>query len=160
MKTMKTNTIILIASMLIAGVLPVAAQTSNWKSSSPMLPNSRQVITWQSCASMQSPGSKFTPRIIAVDAPEVTLKFIPMYSTSTMIETGYIPTPDIDMNPNPKPIRRGFINPSDPGDQSEESPIGDPWSMLVFAAATAGVIAYRRRKAQQSEQTTKQTITL
>lgn len=159
MKTMKTNTIILIASMLIAGVLPVAAQTSNWKSSSPMLPNSRQVITWQSCASMQSPGSKFTPRIIAVDAPEVTLKFIPMYSTSTMIETGYVPTPEIDMTPNRKPIRRGFDTGAETG-RADEFPIGDPWSMLVFAAAAAGVIAYRRRKAQQAEQITKQTITL
>ena len=44
-------------------------------------------------------------------------------------------------------VRKGFINPSDPGDQSDESPIGDAVvPMVVLALAFGGVIYLRRRK--------------
>ncbi len=44
-------------------------------------------------------------------------------------------------------IRRGFINPSDPGDPSNDSPIGDAvLPLLALALAFAGVIALRRRR--------------
>ena len=33
---------------------------------------------------------------------------------------------------------------TDPGEQSENSPIGEPWIMLLFALLTCGVIAYRK----------------
>ena len=35
---------------------------------------------------------------------------------------------------------------ANPGDQSGESPIGEPWIMLLFAAAAAIVVAWRKRK--------------
>lgn len=135
MKTMKTNTIILIASMLIMCVQPLSAQTT---------------LQWKSTSAIQDAHSGYTPRVIAVDAPEARYKFIPMQSTSTMMETGYVPTPEIDSESTPKgTIRRGFDTGGESG-QSEESPIGEPWALLLFAAATAGVMAYRQRKVMVS----------
>lgn len=44
-------------------------------------------------------------------------------------------------------IRRGFDTPTDPGDQSDESPIGDAVvPMMVLALAFGEVIYLRRRK--------------
>lgn len=43
--------------------------------------------------------------------------------------------------------RRGFLDPSDPGNQSTEFPVGEPLVMLVFATLFAGAIAYRKRMA-------------
>jgi len=147
MKTMKkTNTIILIASMLIASLMPVAAETNGWKSSSPMLPRTYQTSKWQTSSSMQATGSKFKSHIIEAYAPEAQLGFIPMYSTSTMREVEAITTPewDIEGSSNHKGgIRRGFDTGAESG-QSEEFPIGEPWALLLFAAAFAGVEARRQ----------------
>ena len=41
--------------------------------------------------------------------------------------------------------KNGFVTPSDPGDRSEESPVGEPWIMLIFAAAAALTITLRKR---------------
>ena len=38
----------------------------------------------------------------------------------------------------------GFIKPDDPG---EKTPIGDAWSLLIFAALAAGVVYFKRRSA-------------
>ena len=35
---------------------------------------------------------------------------------------------------------------ANPGDKSEQSPIGEPWIMLFFAAAAAATVAWRKRK--------------
>ena len=35
---------------------------------------------------------------------------------------------------------------ANPGDTSDESPIGEPWIMLLFAAAAAVTVAWRKRK--------------
>ena len=44
-------------------------------------------------------------------------------------------------------MRKGFITPGDPGNQSNESPLGDALlPLLVMALISAGVIAFRRRK--------------
>ena len=48
----------------------------------------------------------------------------------------------------PKGRVNRFENPSDPGDQSEEYPIGDAWPLLAFAALFAGIIALKRKKAE------------
>ena len=34
---------------------------------------------------------------------------------------------------------------TDPGEQSELSPIGEPWIMALFAILAAGIIAYKRK---------------
>jgi len=36
---------------------------------------------------------------------------------------------------------------ANPGDKSDQSPIGEPWILLLFAAVAAIVVAWRRRKA-------------
>ena len=38
--------------------------------------------------------------------------------------------------------------PPDPGDEPDEYPIGDAWSLLIFAALAAGVIYIKQRKAE------------
>ena len=43
-----------------------------------------------------------------------------------------------------------WIHPSDPEDNSNESPVGEAWVMLLFAAAAALVVFVRQRKVQQS----------
>lgn len=40
----------------------------------------------------------------------------------------------------------GFITPSDPGHQSNQSPVGEAWVMIFFAAIATAVIYFRRRK--------------
>ena len=40
--------------------------------------------------------------------------------------------------------KNGFITPSDPN-TSTESPVGEPWIMLIFAAAAAAIITLRKR---------------
>ena len=35
---------------------------------------------------------------------------------------------------------------TDPGSQSEQSPIGEPWILLAFAIAFGGIIAYRKKR--------------
>ena len=46
--------------------------------------------------------------------------------------------------------KNGFLNPGDPNKDSEhtEFPIGDAWSLLIFAALGAGVIYIKQRKAE------------
>lgn len=40
----------------------------------------------------------------------------------------------------------GFPHPSDPEDNSQESPVGEAWVMLFFAAVAALVVYIRRRR--------------
>lgn len=49
----------------------------------------------------------------------------------------------IDINPNGP--NRDFINPTNPGDQSDEYPIGEPTILFLFALMMAGGIAIKRR---------------
>ena len=36
--------------------------------------------------------------------------------------------------------------PPDPGEEPDEYPLGDAWSLLIFAAMAAGVIYIKQRK--------------
>ena len=36
---------------------------------------------------------------------------------------------------------------TDPGQQSEQSPVGEPWILLLFAAAFGGYIVWKKKKA-------------
>ena len=36
---------------------------------------------------------------------------------------------------------------TDPGEQSKESPVGEPWILLLFAAAFGGYIVWKKKKA-------------
>lgn len=131
MKTMKYNAMILVAIMLMISMNANAAYKH---------------MPMQSTSAMQMVGSTHDAQVREAYAPDVTYHILPMLSTSTMMETGDIPTPFSDEEENRPKVRRGFINPSDPGDQSDEFPIGEPWILLLFAAATAATIAIRQRR--------------
>ena len=132
MKDMKHRMISMVAGLLLAGLLPLAAQTQEWNSTS----------------TLKGSGSGYQSQVTFVGAEKATL--IPMTSTSAMMDTGDLPMPGENGSGTANGPRRSFINPGDPGDQSEEFPIGEPWVLLLFAAAGAGVIAYRRWRALQS----------
>ena len=58
-----------------------------------------------------------------------------------------IPDPN---NPGDGELPEGWFDPehpADPGDQSEQSPVGEAWVMLLFAAAAAVVVFVRQRRA-------------
>ena len=44
-----------------------------------------------------------------------------------------------------------FDNPTDPGSQSNESPVGEPWIMILFALMFAGVTALKHRNKLKTE---------
>ncbi len=133
MKTMNTKSMILTICALMLCLQASAEFT---------------MLEMQSTSAMQGTGSIHKPKITAIDAPQVQFSYLQMQSTSIMMETGEIPTPfsDLEEDENKVKVRRGFINPSDPGDQSDEYPVGEPWVMLLFAAAAGTTIAIRRRR--------------
>ena len=57
--------------------------------------------------------------------------------------------PDVPDNNDPGggEIPDDWYNPADPEDNSNESPIGEAWVMLLFAAVAAVVVFVRQRKA-------------
>ena len=129
MKTMKHRMISMAAGLLLASLLPLAAQT----------------LPWRSTSALKGVGSEYSAKTVSAEAEKVA--FIPMKSTSAMMETGYVPTPsnDPELGTTRGPRRSKEPN-EEVGDTSDESsPIGEPWVLLAFAAASAGVIAYRRR---------------
>lgn len=50
-----------------------------------------------------------------------------------------------------RPKQNAFPSFPEGGEQSNQSPVGEPWVMLLFAAVAAVVIAVRRRKVQKSQ---------
>ena len=42
--------------------------------------------------------------------------------------------------------KNAFDKPDNPGQKPTENPIGDAWSLLIFAAIGAGVIYFKQRK--------------
>lgn len=130
MKDMKHRMISMAAGLLLAGLLPLAAQTQEWNSTS----------------TLKGSGSGYQSQVTFVGADKATL--IPMTSTSSMMDTGDVPTPGNGSTGTPNGPRRSMENPGEVGETSDESsPIGEPWVLLLFAAAGAGVIAWRRRGA-------------
>ncbi len=89
---------------------------------------------WQSTSSMQGSGSAYTPQISEVGSTNV-----PSVATTT---EAYSP------NQAPNRARKTLITPSDPGQQSNEGPIGSAWALLTFAAV-GGAVVLRRRKGQR-----------
>ena len=50
-----------------------------------------------------------------------------------------------------RPKQNAFPSFPEGGEQSKESPVGEPWVMLLFAAVAAVIMAVRRRKVQKSQ---------
>lgn len=138
MKTMNTKSMILTICALMICMQATAA---------------RNMLEMQSTSAMERTGSTYQSKVIAVDAPQAEYTYLQMQSTSIMMETGEIPTPFSDEEENSRgQVRRGFINPGDPGDQSDEYPVGEPWILLLFAAAAAATVAIRRRLVESRKQ--------
>ena len=98
------------------------------------LPTMAQQPEWKSTSTMQGTGSAYVPQVTAVGATDVN-------SMATTTES-YSPAKA------PSGPRRGFIDPSNPGNQSNEFPIGDAvLPLLLMSLAFAGVIYFRKRHA-------------
>ena len=50
-----------------------------------------------------------------------------------------------------RPKQNAFPSFPEGGEQSDQSPVGEPWVMLLFAAVAAVIMAVRRRKVQKSQ---------
>lgn len=99
------------------------------------LPTMAQQPEWKSTSTMQGTGSAYVPQVTAVGATDVN-------SMATTTES-YSPAKA------PSGPRRGFIDPSNPGNQSNEFPIGDAvLPLLLMSLAFAGVIYFRKRHAR------------
>lgn len=135
MKNIHNRILSIIAGLVIASMMPVNADFTN--------------LSWQSTSAMQATGSLHRSQVIDVDAQAYTYKIIPMTSTTSMMETGYIPTPFewLEEEEEAAAIRRARKDFEIPGDTppSVEYPVGEPWVLLLFAALAAAVIALRRR---------------
>ena len=78
------------------------------------------------------------------------------YQVSTTISpasTVYTPfsdeTPSNSGDNGPSKIsgrRNAFDKPDNPGEEPDQYPLGDAWSLLIFAALAAGVIYFKQRK--------------
>ena len=137
MKTMKHKIISVVAGMLLVCLLPVGAQNR----------------PWQSTSAMQQ-GSTHRFDIRAVDEANVTYKYLLMTSTSPLRAGEASPllvAEEEEANDTFKrSIRRGFDTGGETG-KSDESPIGEPWILLLFAAALAATTAIRLRRRQPAE---------
>ena len=90
---------------------------------------------WQSTSTMQGSGSAYSPQVTAVGATEVT-------SEATTTES-YSPGA-------PAKARKSLIG--GPEDTLGPSPIGSEWTLLLYAAIAAIVIAVRKHIKNSKEQ--------
>ncbi len=137
MKTMKHKIIRVVAGMLLVCLLPVGAQNRPWQSTSAM---------------QQGSTRRFDIR--AVEEANVTYKYLMMTSTSPLRAGEASPLLEAEEEEAndtfKRSIRRGFDHGAESG-QSSESPIGEPWILLLFAAALAATTAIRLRRRQPAE---------
>ena len=129
-------------------------------------------LTAQATALYQSSSSKYaSPTSIGASSYRVEPAQFQMTNTSAyQVGTTYNPaqtlyTPFSNENPSNSggPSRLGgrkktgddiewdegeYGENSDPGNQENSYPIGDAWSLLIFAALAAGVIYFKQRKAE------------
>ena len=67
-----------------------------------------------------------------------------IYEVGTMNAPSDFSDPSAGSSTSNRPRPRKLGGGTDPGEQSENSPIGEPWILLLFALLACGVIAYRR----------------
>lgn len=109
----------------------------------------------------QSSNRYSNPSTVGASSMQYQLESYKMANTSTyQVGTTYNPAQTVyapfsdeapgSQNNGPSNIsgrRNGFEHPSDP-EQDKESPLGDAWSLLFFAALGAGVIYIKQRKVE------------
>lgn len=90
---------------------------------------------WQT-STMVGSGSTYSPQVNAVGATTAS----EMATTTSSYSPAKAPG-------GPRKIGEASgRNPGDVSTGSDQSPIGEPWVMAVFAAAFGGAIAFRRRR--------------
>ena len=88
---------------------------------------------WQSTSAMQGSGSNYAPQVTAVGATSAT-------SEATTTES-YSPAS------GPHRARKDFVDPSNPGNQSTEFPMGDTvLPLMLLACAYLGLRVFLKRK--------------
>ncbi len=88
---------------------------------------------WQSTSTMQGSGSAYSPQVTAVGAAEAT-------DMATTTES-YSPAS------GPHRARKDFVDPSNPGSQSTEFPMGDAvLPLMLLACAYLGLRVFFKRK--------------
>jgi len=88
---------------------------------------------WQSTSAMQGSGSTYSPQVTSVGATDAN-------SFATTTTESYSPAKA------PSGPRKGFVDPSNPGSQSNEDPIGDAVLPLMLMSIAFGMFVYFRRK--------------
>ena len=94
-------------------------------------------------ASQSAYANAIQAQALAMTAQAYSAAYIPFGNTTPSEVTAQI----IDNQTQPAAIRgrqNGFPHPSDP-EQSTESPVGEPWIMLIFAVIAAATITLRKR---------------
>ena len=87
---------------------------------------------WQT-STMVGSGSAYSPQVTEVGATTVS-------SNVTTTTESYSPAK------GPNRAKKDFLDPANPGNQSNESPVGEPWVLAVFALAFGGIVFLRRRR--------------
>lgn len=82
---------------------------------------------WQSTSAMQGSGSTYSPQVTSVGATDAN-------SFATTTTESYSPAKA------PSGPRKGFVDPSNPGSQSNEDPIGDAVLPLAFFALMMAIV--------------------
>lgn len=89
---------------------------------------------WQSTSAMQGTGSTYSPQVTAVGATDAN-------SFATTTTESYSPAK------TPSGPRKNFIDPNNPGNQSNEFPIGDTLlPLLLMSLAFCGYLYLRRKR--------------
>ena len=98
------------------------------------LPTAINAQDWQT-NTMQGSGSSYSSPITPVGATNVDQQATTTYSSTNRISG-----------------RRNFEDVSDPGNQSNESPIGSEWILFAFAALAAGTMVVKKQVINAKEQ--------
>lgn len=122
---MRNSLLSMVAGVLMTCLLPLAANAQDWQN--------ENAQNWHTTSTMQGSGSAYSPQVTAVGA----------VSASEMSSTA---TP---YSPNRLGVRRSKEDNTDPGLTGDtSSPVGDAMvPLMVMAAAMAGVVYLRRRRA-------------
>lgn len=118
---MKTKLFIWTIGILLVCLSPVAAQQTEWRSTS----------------TLQGSGSAYAPQVTPVGS-----QYVPIVNSS-----GERPA----MSPGARRNSDEWGENQEAGNKDINSPVGDAWVMLAFAAAACGIIFLRRRKVQKAE---------
>jgi hypothetical protein len=121
MKEMRNKMMIMVLGALMVCLVPAAA-------------NGQPKEEWQSTSVLMPSGSNYSSQISEVGAAQVVSEA----KTTTEV---YSPAQA------PSGPRRDIINPSNPGNQANDFPVGDAvLPLLVMAMLFAGVVYTRRKK--------------